>query len=269
MNSSEIRREARKSLKGKWVKSVSIALVYLTFSFIIGFLQSFIDENSILFYAIDLAYLIINIPLSFGLLITFMKLKRNENINTFTFFTEGLSRFGKSLGIWFHTFIRLLLPVVCLVLVTSLTVSIGAVSIVTQSNMFLTILILVIFIVTVVYLACRGLLYVIAYNISFDNPKLSSKECVKKSELLMKGHRGSYLLLGLSFIGLAILLAFGFSFGTSLLVTLLGYFGFLLGYALMIIGISFLMAYIQIATICFYEKVAKVETLNDESAEKI
>lgn len=256
MSPSELRKEARASLKTKWGKAASITLAFLAFSFLVGFIKGFFNEDSWVYNVISIAFWVIEIPLSFGLLITFIKLKRSADVNAFDFFKEGFSRFGKSWGIWFHTFIRLLLPIICLVLVTLLMVSLGVVNALTQSNLVLTLLVVAIFIATIVYVACRTLLYVIAYNISFDNPKLSSKECVLKSAELMKGNRGNYILLGLSFIGWILLLAFGFSLGTTLLVTLLGYFGFLLGYALMIIGMSLLMPYIQVATICFYQKVA-------------
>ena len=255
MPPSEIRREARESLKGKWRKAASIAFAFLAISFLVGFVQGLVGEGTLTYNLIQIAFLVINIPLSFGLLATLMKLKRNEDVSTFDFFKEGFSRFGKSWGIWFHTFIRLILPIICLVLVTFLMISLGVVNALTQSNLVLTLLGVALFIATIVYVVCRSLLYVIAYNISFDNPELSSKECVLKSAELMKGNRGNYILLVLSFIGWILLLSFGFSLGTALFAALLSYFGLLLGYILMIIGMSFLMSYMQIATICFYEKV--------------
>lgn len=265
MPPSEIRKEAREILKDKWRKAVCITLIFLAISFMFGFAQGFLEEDSTIYNILDLVFLVISIPLSFGLTIVFMQLKRNENVKVFLFIKEGFSRLARAWGIWFYTLLKLLLPIICLILVVALMISLGLVNTLTaNSNLALTLLGVALFIATIVYVACRGLLYVIAYNISYDNPELSSKECVKKSEALMKGHRGNYILLQLSFIGWAILLAFGFSFGTSLLVALLGYFGFLLGYAIMIIGMSFLMPYMQVAVVCFYERV-----LNDKKAEKI
>ena len=42
MLTSEIRREARESLKGKWGKAVCITLVFMAISMIIGFIQGFV-----------------------------------------------------------------------------------------------------------------------------------------------------------------------------------------------------------------------------------
>ena len=241
MPPSELRKEAREVLKGKWGKAVCIVLAFLAVSMVVGFIQGFLEEGSLIYKLIELALFIIEIPLSFGLLITFTKFKRNEEVHAFDFIKEGFSRFVKAWGIWFHTFIRVLLPIICLVLVYLLLILLGIVNNISNSNLVLTILGIALFIATIIYVASRVLLYVIAYNISYDNPNLSSKECVKQSELFMKGNRGNYFMLELSFIGWAIL---------SL---------FTLG-----IGMLWLMPYMQVATICFYERVSKLET-----AEKI
>lgn len=262
MPPSEIRKEARETLKGKWGKAVCIYLIFYILTFII---EKLFDNQGANFFGIKywISY-IISVPLSFGLIISFMKIKRNEEVKIWDFIKDGFLRFGKSWGITWYTFIRLLLPIACFVLITILHFVLMFANANVQLSTMFSLAYVVLLIATIIYVACRGLLYVIAYNISYDNPELSSKECVNKSEALMKGHRGNYILLQLSFIGWAILLAFGFSLGTSFLVTLFGYFGFLLGYALMIVGMSFLMPYMQVAVVCFYERV-----LNDKKAEKI
>ena len=249
MPPSEIRKEAREALKGKWGKAVCIILVYFILSFVVGLVEGIIGEDSVFYTIIDLAYIIISLPLSFGLLISFMKLKRGDNVSCFDFFKEGFSRFGKSWGIFFHTFIRLLLPMVCLILIIVLMAVLISVNIINGSaslSIGLTILAVVLYIATIVYVVSRALLYAIAYNISYDNPELSSKACVLKSEVLMKGNRGNYLLLELSFIGWALLACLTLG-----------------------IGMLWLMPYIQVAAVCFYERVAKPEVKKIEEEVKI
>lgn len=240
MKLSEIKKEALESLKGKWKKAVCITLAFLAISMFFNFVQEFLEEDSTIYNIVGIVYFIINVPLSLGLLVAFMKLKRDEDVGVFDFLKEGFSRFGKAWGIWFHTFIKLLLPIICLVLATILMVSLGIVNALTNSNWVLAILSVVLFIITMVYVSCKSLLYVIAYNISFDNPELSSKKCVLKSAELMKGNRWKYFVLGLSFFGWAILVAFTFG-----------------------IGILWLMPYMQVSIICFYEKVL------NKNAEKV
>lgn len=243
MKSSEIRKEARESLSGKWGKAACITLTFLVISFAVGFLQGLVGEESAFYDLIDLAYGIISIPISFGLLISFIKLKKGENVKPFDFFKEGFSRFGKSYGIWFHTLIKLLLPTILfIVLLVALVFLIIAAAV--EETFSTTLLIVVILLLaTTIYMMIKSLLYVFAYNISYDNPELSSKECVLKSAELMKGNRGKYFLLELSFIGWTILA------------------GFTLG-----IGMLWLMPYMQIAAICFYEKLSNPEA---EKAEEV
>lgn len=253
MPPSEIRKEAREALRGKWGKAVCIILVYLVLSFIIGFVESLVGKGTVLYTIIDLAYLVISIPLSFGLVISFMKLKRHEEISCFDFFKDGFSRFGKSWGIWFQTFIRLLLPIICFVLIiilmaglTIFSKTLNSDTIANPMSPIISLISVVLYIATIIYVVSRALLYAIAYNIGYDNPELSSKACVLKSEALMKGNRGNYFLLELSFVGWAILACFTLG-----------------------IGFLWLLPYMQVATVCFYERVAKPEVKKVEEEVKI
>lgn len=249
MPASEIRKEAREALAGKWGKAVGIVLAYLAFSFVVGLIEGFAGEGTALYTIIDLTYLVISIPLSFGLLISFIKLKRGEEVSAFGYFKDGFSRFGKAWGIWFHTFLKLLLPMVCLILIIILMVSLIVFNVASGNEgvgVVLTVLTVALYIATLIYVVTRSLLYILAYNISYDNPELSSKACVLKSEALMKGNRGNYFLLELSFIGWA-----------------------LLACLTLCIGYLWLMPYVQIASICFYEKVAKPEVKKVEEEVKI
>ena len=235
MPPSEIRKEARESLKGKWRKAVCIILAYMLFTFVLGFIEGIFEKNEIVYPFIELAILLISIPVSFGLLISFMKLKRDDVVSTFGFFKDGFSNFGRSWGIAWNTLKKMLLPIVCIVLIALVlvfSIGFGAAS----GNYILAVAMVALYIATLIYTVSRGLLYSIAYNIGYDNPELSSKDCVKKSEELMKGNRGTLLLLELSFIGWGILAVFTLG-----------------------IGLLWLAPYMQIAVICFYERLAKPE----------
>lgn len=240
MPPSEIRKDARESLAGKWGKAVCILLAYTLISFAIGFIEGLAKKGSTLALILELAFLIISVPMSFGLIISFIKLKRGEEVNAFGFLSDGFSRFGKSWGIWAHTLLKLLLPIICLVFVIVLMAVLISVNVVTSEAGFsigLILLFVVLYIATLIYVVSRSFLYVLAYYIGYDEPNLSSGECVKKSENLMKGNRGNYFLLQLSFIGWAILA-----------VLSLG------------IGMLWLIPYMSVATVCFYDRVAKLNT---------
>ncbi len=268
MKLSEIRKEARESLKGSWGKAASTTFVFLVISFIISFLKGFLEDYYTVYELLDLAYLVISIPLSFGLLITFMKLKRNEEFSVFGFFKDGFSRFGRAWGIWFRTLLKVILPSICLFITTYLLVIvivllllgvaitypdltitqsvdsavIEQLSSLTPELLKVIPILIILFVLSLIYMATKSLLYTFAYNIGYDNPELSCKECVLKSAELMKGKRIKYCLLILSFIGWGILA-----------ICTLG------------IGMLWLTPYMQVTSVCFYERLVKNKDENDEN----
>lgn len=268
MKISKIRKEARESLKGKWGKAALITLVYMAISFVVIWAQRLVREESAIYDIIDWAYILINVPLSFGFLISFIKLKRGEEVKSFDFFKEGFSKFKKSWGIRLHTWLKLLLPTIFLVITIiplyvillliflgfleniainlGITLSFDTSILKTFTDilpqlLYLLPIFIVLLIVGIIYMIRKSLLYVLAYNISYDNPEFSSKECVLKSAELMKGNRWKYFLLELSFVGWAFLAAFTWG-----------------------IGLLWLTPYMKISSICFYEKLVNPEELEDD-----
>ena len=245
MPPSEIRKEAREALSGNWGKAVCILLAYMVFTFALSFVEGLFVETGVLYLLIALAVMVISVPISFGLIISFMKLKRGEDVKAFGFIKNGFSHFGKSWGIAWHTFVKMLLPIICIFLVVMLlafSIGFGAAS----GNYILAIVIVALYIATLIYSISRALLFSVAYNIGYDHPELSSKECVNKSADLMNGNRGSLFLLELSFIGWAILACFTFG-----------------------IGLLWLAPYMQVALVCFYDRLYMPEAKKIEEEVKI
>lgn len=256
MPPSEIRKEAREALAGKWGKGVCIILASILFIFALTFIESLFILKPSIYILISIATAVITVPVSFGLLISFMKLKRGENVTAFGFLKDGFSNFGKAWGIGFHTFIRLLLPALCFaVIMFVLGFAAGGLGL----NAGLALMTTVVCIACIIYLMSRVLLYAIAYYLGYDNPELSSKECVLKSEELMKGNRGNYLLLILSFIGW-FFLAFILLSILFLIIALLSHpiMAFILSLTIICpLLLSLLTAYIQVSYVCFYERVVE------------
>lgn len=243
MAPSELRKMARESLKGNWGKGVCIILAYFLITFLIGFVMGFFEKNSFVYTLLYIAEIVITLPLSFGLIISFIKLKRNEQTSSFGFLSDGFSRFKRAWAVYFRTLVKLILPIICLILSVMLMVLL---IMMTSKSWFFALIGVVLYIVTIVYVVSRSLLYSLAYFIAYDEPSLSSKECVEKSESLMLGNRGNYLLLELSFIGWAFLACLTFG-----------------------IGFLWLIPYMQVSLVCFYEKVAKIEEKPAEEVEKV
>ena len=88
----------------------------------------------------------------------------------------------------------------------------------------------ILYFVSCIWLYIKGLSLALTFNIAYDEPELTGRQTAKKSQELMSGHKGGYFVLMLSFIGWAILS-----------VLTLG------------IGFLWLLPYMQVSYICFYD----------------
>lgn len=321
MTATEIRKDARNHLTNKWGKGALIILCYFLIEFAINLLSSLTEEIAIINLLISIATLVISIPLSYGLIISFMKLKRDEEVKAFDFLILGFSSFSKAWKVAFSMFVRLIVPfvltiisMIILIVGISLIVASGSNSIINHSlssqesinknselenarlelikaqtnyaenptdennksliearskvnelnssnsssimsnsntrNMFssgivTTMLGFILLVFSSIYSYVKQLHYVLSYNIAYDEPDLTSKEIVLKSKDLMTGNRKNYFVLTLSFIGWSLLAVLTFG-----------------------IGYLWLLPYIQVSNICFYDNLKnKVEDYKKDDKE--
>ncbi len=230
---SELRKKAREALKGNWGKGACITLAYLLITFLISFVLNIFKNNQSIYSILSIAELIITLPLSFGLVISFLKLKRAEETKSFDFCSEGFSRFSRAWSIFFQIIVKMILPIICVIFALLLMMLLIFMS---AKSLVFAIIGVALYIACIIYAVSRGLLYSLAYYIAYDNPSLSAKECVLKSESLMTGNRGNLFLLELSFIGWAILAAMTLG-----------------------IGYIWLIPYLQVSIACFYEEINPIE----------
>lgn len=236
MTSSELRKNAREALNGKWGKAALITLVYTLITFVISFVLNLIPFMG------NIVSFVISVPLSYGILVSFMKLKRNEEITYTDFLSIGFSSFGKVWGVFGNMILKLIIPIVLVVVFIMLLafsgISAGA-SVAFKSASALTgfsvlaIIGLIGYIVSLIYLIVKSYYYSLSYYILYDNQDKTGKEIVEQSEELMKGNRWKFFWLGLTFIGWAILASFTFG-----------------------IGMLWLMPYIMVTFVCFYDGLA-------------
>ncbi len=234
MPPSEIRKEAREALAGNWGKGVCIVLAYGLISFIFEMILAAFKSNGLIVSILNLAISIVTVPISYGLLISFMKLKRGDNTSAFDFLEDGFKNFARSWKIELWTFVKLLLPILCLIVVYILMGAIFGVMYASSKNFEVgfAIIVAVLYLASIVYITARSLLYSLAQFIAIDNPEMTAKETVLKSQEMMTGNRGNLFLLMLSFIGWAFLCIFTLG-----------------------IGVLWLTPYMQVATVCFYDRL--------------
>ncbi len=110
MVSSELRANAREALRGKWGKAALLTLCYFVIVFGISFLLNLIPVIG------PIAQFIISAPIGFGFLVSFIKLKRNEDITYTDFLNIGFSHFGKVWGVFGSMLLKMIVPVVLVII---------------------------------------------------------------------------------------------------------------------------------------------------------
>lgn len=242
MVATNIRREARESLAGKWGKGVLIVLAQAVILFIISLILRIVGDNNILSNIVSLILFLLEVPLSVGLMFSFIKLKRNEEVNPFEFIKLGFENFGRSWAIYLRILLKMILPIICIVAAIILysVMLVGSTAGMLFGNASIGIGWIItgiaIYVAAIAYAVVIGLLYALAFNIAYDNPAMSAKDAVNESARLMKGHRGDFFVLNLSFIGWAILSCFTFG-----------------------IGLLWLIPYMQVSLVCFYDEVLELD----------
>ena len=238
---SKLRKKAREALKGSWGKAALIMLVYFFVTSCISIIANSFPEGTIWYSLAYVIYMLLSIPLAYGLTISFLKLERKEDVKTFDFL---YTNFSTAWNVCIQAIAKMIIPIACFFFIALLL----TIFVVTKIPMtwFYGIIFVAFYIAALVYFIARGLLYSLSFYIAFDNENLSAKECVEKSEELMMGNRGNLFLLELSFIGWIILGVFT-------------------------LGIAYLwiFPYIQVSVATFYDEVNTSKTKEVDGSNKI
>lgn len=243
MIASQIRANARENLTGKWGKAALITLSYVIIVFVISFLCNLVPVIG------QIAWIVISTPISYGLLVSFIKLKRDEEVDYTDFLSNGFSNFGRVWGVVGNIALKMILPI-CLVFLFAIIMVVGVSgSIVglTYSSMsyklgaatasgfgFFSLVGFIGYFASIIYTIVKGYLYTLSFYILNDNDNMTGKEIVEESARLMKGNRWRFFWLGFSFIGWAFLSAFTLG-----------------------IGMLWLVPYMMVSIVFFYEELAK------------
>ena len=253
MTATNTRKEARESLKGKWVKAVLIFLAYGVILYLIQLVLKTIEKNNELLYLIlSIGEIIISVPILYGFVIAFMKLKRGEEVNSFDFLTLGFSNFKRSWDVAWNEFLVIVVPFLIMLVIlfvvsgylvysSGLIMSSSSFKYIITSNYIVFVISLIAIMACTIWSIVKRYSIALAKYIAYDEPGLSGKEAVKKSKQLIQGNKGNLFVLELSFIGWAIL-------------------------AILTLGIGYLwlMPYINVSQICFYEELKNKNKLEQK-----
>lgn len=238
MISSDFRKEAREKLEGKWGKAALIMLVYTAIVIVFSYISQ--HTTGLLNTLISIAVCVVEVPLAYGLVISYMRLFDGQEVGAFDFFTLGFDNFKRSWVLAFRVVLKVLLPFI-LVIVSYVLIGIGTAgaltsalldssSKVTTGMAGIGVVGVILAIVSYIWLIMKTYYYQLSQFVAIDNPALSEKDSVEESRRLMEGKRWKLFCLQFSFIGWAILAALTFG-----------------------IGLLWLAPYMQLATISFYK----------------
>lgn len=247
MKASEIRAQAREDLSGKWGKVILLNVLF----FVAVFVMSMINFIPVIG---GIICVLLSVPLSYSYAENLMRLKRGETENVTELFTNIGNNFSRSWGVTFQTILKAIVPLIAIIVIAFIGIIFIAVNAVNGEAggvVLVGLLMYIALIAVYIWFFCKVLLLVLGEYIAIDNPELSAKESVEKSMELMKGNRWKYIWLELSFIGWAILASLTFG-----------------------IGYLWLVPYMAVSVICFYESLAGrkekvVSTTEDKKVEEV
>lgn len=241
MTLSEMRVEARKSLAGKWGKAALLALV---FSLIVGAISWIL---SLIPVVGSIAQFVIELPITYGFIVSMIKLKRGEEVGYVDFLTNGFKAFTKVWTIIGNTIIKMIIPIV-LTVVCYILIGVGFGMLFAYSTasagQALIIIGSIALIPVSIWATVKGLLYSLTLFLLYDNENMSGKDIVEESERLMKGNRVRFFFLPFTFLGWAILACLTLG-----------------------IGSLWLTPYMAVTTVVFYESLAGNKSTTEKAVE--
>ncbi len=268
MTAREIRAKSRLDMSGKWGKFVGMNVLYMVI-FIVGIMLAFLplivsivssasniiqngssmNESDValaaggvllsfvFFYIMYLAVIILGVPLGYSFTKNIMDLKRKEATKATEFVKNWFKSFGRAWKITLWIFVKMLLYFLLFyaaVIVMGILAGVFAALDVAILSVILGILMFVGMIVFYVVLIARAISLSASMYVAIDNKELTAKDSVNKSIELMKGYKWKWFCLNLSFIGWDILAMFTLG-----------------------IGYLFLIPYMQVSLVNFYENILK------------
>lgn len=244
---SELKKDAKIKLTSIYFKVILINLVYLI---IVGILETLgnMISNKMLLLVYQILMLIIALPFSYGLIASMLKLSRNEDVSITDFITTGLNNMKKVWQIFGRTLLKVILPIILFIITAVISILAFSYSVISSANPAIVIISLILFVAATIYYIVKLLSYILTNYILYDNPELSAKEIVEKSERLMNTHKWDYIILCLSFIGWILLIYLCTSLLILFVNEILGSIAFFIFYLALVPYVSFSM-------INFYEEL--------------
>lgn len=232
MNSGDFKRLARENLNGRRGKAAIAMLIFTLCSWGIALLSSFIPVVG------QIAVAIITPVLSYGFLKQWIKFKNKEDVGYVDFFSLGFADFKRVWGVTLIKALKMILPLL-LIIIGYIVMFIGVTLL--SNNTFAYIISFILIIAGFAWMLPIMYKYMFVINELAYNSERTSKEIVEESGKYMIGNRFKAFCLIFSFLGWMILSGVLFA-----------------------IPLFWVIPYMQISMIIFYEHVSGKTNENKE-----
>lgn len=211
MKLKNIHKEAKRCIKNNFWKLFLIT--FLNAIIAVGFTK--ISENfetSIFKIIFLIFYYIITIPLSYGIIVSYMKSSRNESFTILDFISDGMKSFKRVWAVFGRTILKLIVPLLILIIGYIVAIALFSLAVFNafsnggSSGILEIIISAVLIIATTIFYIVKAISYSLTSYILHDNPELSSKEIVEESNLMMKGNKISFIFVAFYVLILYIIL---------------------------------------------------------------
>lgn len=215
MKVSEIKKEARLSLKGDFWRFALTTLIY----FIIVMFLSYILEAigvKLKNYTVPLTFIqaifaLVSSALSYGLISNILDISNKKTKSATNFIDKTFLNFTKYVKIVFRIFLRVLIPLIifllCVLYFVGTDLAYENKTNFLCFNYNLVPLAAILCLVSFGFFVYFALKYIPSAYVFYNHPEMNSKEVVDKSSELMKGKKLEYITLMLPFLCYVIILA--------------------------------------------------------------
>lgn len=246
MTLNEVIKESKNYKNNNFVKLFFIVLLELIITTVLSKLgESFELEVLRLIYSI-LLYAI-SIPLSYGVVISFIKNSRNDSIALFDFISDGFKNFKNIWRIIGRTVLKLIIPVIVLILgtiIASVLYTFSLIGIRDNGRLVAMIISIGLMLASVGFFIYKAIAYSLVTYVLYDNPELSSSEILEKSAELMVGNKWTFVFISLYICALILVL--------SIACFAIAALNYIVALVVLLIGANAILAYSYSLQTAFY-----------------
>lgn len=246
MKVNEVIKESKSYNKNNYWKLFFMVLLELVITTALTNLgESFKTELLSLIYSI-LIYAI-TIPLSYGVVIAFIKNSRNDSISILDFISDGIKNFKSIWKVIGKTIIKLILPIILFIfgiVIAIVLYSYAYLNLSASTQALAMIAATVLMLASIIYFIYKAISYTLVTYVLYDNSELSSNEILEKSSHMMIGNKWTFVFISLYISALVLVL--------SLICVAISTLNSLIAVLLLFIGANAILTYSYSLQTAFY-----------------